>query len=581
MKLHIADNLSLPLESVTRTFAIMGIRGSGKTHTAVVMVEEMLKAGQPVCIYDPVGAWFGLKTSADGKRPGFPVVIFGGEHQDVPLEESAGEMIARVIVERRIAAILDCSLLRKGARVRFMADFCETLYHINREPLHFVADEAHTIAPLNPRRGDKDVPVARALGAMEDIILLGRRRGLGGTVISQRPALVNTSVRTQCETLIAMRIVGPHDLGAIKEWTDAHGTPEQAEELLPALPMLKTGVGFVWSVWLDIFEQVAFRQRETFDSSATPKVGQKVITPKVVAEIDLAALGEKIRATVEQAKANDPSQLKRRILELERQLTQRPKERVEKTIEKLVEVPVLKNGQLTRTEKLADRVESFIGKFTGELSELRRLIAPAAAPRREALPANVAALPGAIHIQVEGKPSVRQPAAAKPPRQRAELDDDESVEEESGELRKTAVRILDTVLMLKARGIEADRDSVARWLGLHPNGGRYGRDLARLRKLGFLDDFALTELGKEVATAQETGFNAVIAALDTMKKGATKRKILKTIASAGKSLSREELAELLGLHPNGGRYGRDLAWLRQMRVIPERAAIYLTEGALR
>src|SRR3954471_6994001 len=96
-KLHIADGLSLPLDAVTSTFAVMGIRGSGKTHTASVMAEEMLKAGQPIVVYDPTGAWFGLKTSADGKRPGFPVVIFGGEHPDVPLEESAGETIAKVI----------------------------------------------------------------------------------------------------------------------------------------------------------------------------------------------------------------------------------------------------------------------------------------------------------------------------------------------------------------------------------------------------------------------------------------------------------------------------------------------------
>jgi hypothetical protein len=31
-KLHISANLSLPVESVTQTFAILGIRGSGKTN---------------------------------------------------------------------------------------------------------------------------------------------------------------------------------------------------------------------------------------------------------------------------------------------------------------------------------------------------------------------------------------------------------------------------------------------------------------------------------------------------------------------------------------------------------------------
>ena len=41
------------------------------------------------------------------------------------------------------------------------------------------------------------------------------------------------------------------------------------------------------------------------------------------------------------------------------------------------------------------------------------------------------------------------------------------------------------------------------------------------------------------------------------------------------------LAQLLGIHPNGGRYGSNLARLRTMGLIPDRGDIYLTEGARR
>src|SRR5262245_12978642 len=129
--LKLSNDLSLPIDAVTQTFAILAKRGVGKTHTASVMAEEMLAAGQPIVVYDPTGAWWGLKSSADGKQPGYPVVVFGGEHADVPLEETAGATVAAVIVEKRIPAILDCGLMRKGARIRFMTDFCETLYHKN------------------------------------------------------------------------------------------------------------------------------------------------------------------------------------------------------------------------------------------------------------------------------------------------------------------------------------------------------------------------------------------------------------------------------------------------------------------
>ena len=44
--LHISDNLILPLDAVTQTFAIMAKRGVGKTHTGSIMAEEMLKQGR-------------------------------------------------------------------------------------------------------------------------------------------------------------------------------------------------------------------------------------------------------------------------------------------------------------------------------------------------------------------------------------------------------------------------------------------------------------------------------------------------------------------------------------------------------
>ena len=169
---------------------------------------------------------------------------------------------------------------------------------------------------------------------------------------------------------------------------------------------------------MSVFRRLQFRRRETFDSSATPQIGKRVVTPKVVAEIDLAALGEEIKATVEKAKADDPRELRRRIAELEKQLAARPKEQVE--VEKIVEVPVLKNGQLDRTEKIAERLQAFADKFTAETQELRRLITAAATPRP--LPAPRPA--------VAPKPAVAQkPLAPRAPAPRAaakKINDDAS-----------------------------------------------------------------------------------------------------------------------------------------------------------
>jgi hypothetical protein len=143
MTLRISREFSLPPETVSETFAM------------AVMVEELLKAGLRVVVVDPVGVWRGLRASADGQGEGLPIVILGGDYGDVPLEVSAGELIADLIVEEGLSVVLDLSHFRKGEQTRLMTDFAERLYHKNRTPLHLVLDEADAFAPQRPLKGQE------------------------------------------------------------------------------------------------------------------------------------------------------------------------------------------------------------------------------------------------------------------------------------------------------------------------------------------------------------------------------------------------------------------------------------------
>src|SRR5215207_378728 len=98
--LHLADDFIIPTDAVTQTFAILAKRGVGKTYTASVLIEELVKAGLHAVVVDPIGVWWGLRASADGKRPGLPIVILDGDHGDVPLEVASGQVIADLIVGR-------------------------------------------------------------------------------------------------------------------------------------------------------------------------------------------------------------------------------------------------------------------------------------------------------------------------------------------------------------------------------------------------------------------------------------------------------------------------------------------------
>src|SRR5277367_5138252 len=113
MTLKLAPGVTLPLEVVTQTIGILAQKRKGKSYTARRLVEQIHAAGQQVVIVDPKGDWWGVRSAADGKHPGLPIVIVGGEHGDVPLQTTGGEMVAKLVVEERVSALLDLSLLRK------------------------------------------------------------------------------------------------------------------------------------------------------------------------------------------------------------------------------------------------------------------------------------------------------------------------------------------------------------------------------------------------------------------------------------------------------------------------------------
>ena len=230
--LRIADTLTLPLEAVTETFAVLARRGMGKTNLAVVITEELVAAGLPVVVIDPVGVWWGLRSSADGSSAGIPVVIFGGDHADLPLEAGSGEIVARAIVEHRFSSVIDLSGMRKSAMRRFCTDLVETLYRLNREPLHVVVDEADLLAPQARAMGD----AAPLLGAMEDLVRRGRARGIGCTLITQRPAVLHKDVLSQAGALVALGMTSPRDVAAIDEWVRLHADDGEARTLKASLP---------------------------------------------------------------------------------------------------------------------------------------------------------------------------------------------------------------------------------------------------------------------------------------------------------------------------------------------------------
>jgi uncharacterized protein len=181
-KLHISDDLSLPPDTVTSTLVVYGGKGMGKTNLGSVLVEELTKAGLRWCALDPLGVWWGLRHSKDGKGPGIQCVILGGAHGDIPIEPTGGAVAADLVVDEPANVIIDFS--RKpsgdmwgiGEKIRFVTEYCHRLFQRQgglldgrrREPIFQILDEAARYIPQQIRSGDADI--AKCVGAWETLV---------------------------------------------------------------------------------------------------------------------------------------------------------------------------------------------------------------------------------------------------------------------------------------------------------------------------------------------------------------------------------------------------------------------------
>jgi DNA helicase HerA-like ATPase len=277
---------ALPTDALDDRIAIVGTAGSGKTYAAKGFVERLLDIGARVAIVDPLGVWWGLRASADGTAAGYPVVVFGGKHADVPITAETGPALGRMIASEALACVIDLSELgSNAARRRFMAAFSEALYEANEEPLHLVLDEADLWAPQRPIKGWEGL-----LGHIEEVVRRGRVRGFIPWLITQRPAVVHKDVLSQADILITMKLTASQDRDAIGAWIEGQADRQEGKRILGDLPRLRRGEGYLWAPGHGILDRVSFPAISTFDSSRTPKRGERLATPRTLAAVDLTVI---------------------------------------------------------------------------------------------------------------------------------------------------------------------------------------------------------------------------------------------------------------------------------------------------
>lgn len=538
--LKLSGSFSLPLEAVTQAIAILAKRRAGKSYLAMKFVEQLHHAGQQVVVLDPKGDSWGLRFSADGKSPGLPIVIIGGEHGDVKLEPGAGEIVARLIVEDRICAVIDLSELRKHEVATFSTAFLETVYRLKaqekyRTPLMLVIDEADAIAPQRPMRGEE-----RMLGAAEDIVRRGGQRGIGCMMATQRAAVLNKNVLTQVQMMIALRTIAPQDLDAMNAWIDVHGTAEERKKLMGSLPSLPIGTAWFWSPgWPTadgIFECVQVGRRETHDSGATPKAGERPVELKGRAEVDLAALSTKMQATIERSKATDPKELQKRIAELERGIEEL------QTRVPVVEAPeVIHTPAVTKIEFL--ETLNLAQTLTNKLVELSSRVCTVKAGESATRIALAKPLSTPARPQVE-------------PRTRPVRSEGDGADRS---IKGAPERILRSLSWWRSAHIDRPtRHQVAFAAGYTVN-GHFNNIVGTLRTNGYVEypgggRLELTAKGEQAAPPIEivlTRSALIDAVRDVLGTDSVHARVFDAIVDHGQQITRDDLAPLAGYTVNG------------------------------
>ncbi|MFC2083197.1 ATP-binding protein [Candidatus Bipolaricaulota bacterium] len=299
--LSISRDLNINLEDlIGQCIAILGIRGSGKSNTAGVIFEELLQNNYPLSIVDIEGEYFGLKEK-------YEVLVVGtGEGVEIEIDAHCAGEIAQVSMEQNVPVVLDLSGFLSEERTELLKVYLSSLWNLAgklRKPYMIGIEEAHEFIPQGVKNELKEM-IAR-------IALRGRKRGLGGIVVSQRSAKVDKDVLSQAGMLFLHRVVHEVDMRVYSELLPWRKT--EVKEIINSLD-----TGDCMYVNGDNILPIYVRERSTFHAGFTPSL-------ETVKSPELRSVSASIIETIEKARAglgpkSPAEQYEQRIEKLERMI---------------------------------------------------------------------------------------------------------------------------------------------------------------------------------------------------------------------------------------------------------------------
>jgi Helicase HerA, central domain len=291
--------LPIPAAALKQHIAFLGKTGSGKTSTAKLVVEQILREdpNARVCVLDPIKSdWWGLTSSANGRNPGLPFYILGGPRGHVQLHDSAGKAIGELVANGALPlSIIDMADFKPGGLQRFFSDFAPALMKRMRGVVYLVFEEVHEIVPKERTGIGAE---SMAIHYAKQLATAGRSKGIRLMIVTQRTQALHNALLGSCDTMIAHRLTAPADQEPVKKWLKANVSKEIFDKVSTSLASLKTGSAWICSGEAQVAELVQFPKISTFDNSATPtgnEASQEVKTAPVDQDKLRAIIGTAVK----------------------------------------------------------------------------------------------------------------------------------------------------------------------------------------------------------------------------------------------------------------------------------------------
>lgn len=204
MELHIGDSFSIdPSDIVTERSAVIGQSGSGKSYLVSVICEELARNNLGFVVIDTEGEYSGLSG-----HEGIIVVEDVDDLEDLATKKGR----VKELIQQSQKVVLDVS----EAEPKVVDKFLDSVYTVGTE---LFREGAHKQIPFLIIVEEADIYIpqrGRGLEVLQVISRRGRKRGLGILFATQRPALVNKNVLSQCNNVFIGKLTLKNDIDSVR-----------------------------------------------------------------------------------------------------------------------------------------------------------------------------------------------------------------------------------------------------------------------------------------------------------------------------------------------------------------------------